>query len=116
MGVMFKVTDYATKENILFLANQPYVDIALTLFKDSPLAVTENGRKIVKAGTIFPANDATAQGLVHEDYDVTDGDVAGALIIFGFVDKGKLPVAVSSAAATALKGIFLLPYANTQPV
>jgi class 3 adenylate cyclase len=42
-------------------------------------AVLEDGRYIVKAGTIYPANDATAIGVILNDYDVTDGDAMMAV-------------------------------------
>jgi len=76
-----------------------YVAIARKIEKDSALAVTEEGRKIVKAGTIFPANDATAIGVVMNDYDVTDGDKMGAIIIHGFVLEEKLPAKPAGTVA-----------------
>ena len=61
--------------------------------KNDAAATTVDGKKIIKAGTIYPANDATAVGVVWADYDVTNGDVTGALIIHGFVKKAALPAA-----------------------
>lgn len=66
------------------------------------LAKLIDGRYIVEAGTIYPANDATAIGVVMQDYDVTDGDENMAVIIHGFVLETKLPVAPSDLAKTAL--------------
>ena len=40
---------------------------------------TVNGRKIVKAGTPYPANDATCEGVIFEDVDVTDGEAPATL-------------------------------------
>ena len=45
------------------------------------LATQINGRYIVQAGTIYPANDTTAIGIVVYDYDVTDGDKVMAVAI-----------------------------------
>ncbi len=87
-----KQVDYASTKNILAMPDH-YVAIARKLEKDSALAVTEEGRKIVKAGTIFPANDATAIGVILNDYDVTDGDQQAAVVIHGFVLEAKLPAA-----------------------
>ena len=87
-----KTVGYASSKNILAIPDH-YVTIARLLEKDSALAVTEDGRKIVKAGTIFPANDATAIGVVFNDYDVTDGDQQAAILIHGFVLQAKLPAA-----------------------
>lgn len=72
------------------------------------LATLVGNRYIVKAGTIFPANDATAIGVVFTDYDVTDGDQNMAVVIHGFIKESALPVAPAAAAKTALKQITFL--------
>ena len=56
------------------------------------VATDENGYKIVPAGTIYPANGATAQGILFDDVDVTDGDHEGSLIVAGRIIKDRLPV------------------------
>jgi hypothetical protein len=66
---------------------------------------TEGGGKYVPMGTIFPANDATAIGIVYEDVDVTTGDMPGSVVTKGIVYEDKLPVALNSAAKTALEGL-----------
>lgn len=92
MSVEFNHTDFATGKNILAFPDH-YVCKAHTFLKNDAAATTVNGKKIIKAGTIYPANDATAVGVVWADYDVTNGDVTGALIIHGFVKKAALPAA-----------------------
>lgn len=74
----------------------------------SGIVTQENGRFVVKAGTPYPANNATAIGLVFQDYDVTDGDVNMAILIHGFVLEEKLPVDLAEEAVTALKQISVL--------
>lgn len=96
MSIKMKTVDYASTKNILAVPDH-YVGIAKKLEKDSALAVTEEGRKIVKAGTIYPANDATAVGVILNDYDVTDGDQMASVVIHGFVLKAKLPAAPNAA-------------------
>lgn len=64
-----------------------------------------NGAKYVKAGTIYPANDATAVGIVYEDVDVTNGDAAGSVVLSGVVYSDRLPVELAQAAQTALEGL-----------
>ena len=96
MSIKMKKVDYASSKQILATPDH-YVAIARKLEKDSALAVTEEGRKIVKAGTIFPANDATAIGVILNDYDVTDGDQMAAVVIHGFVLEAKLPAAPAGA-------------------
>ena len=59
--------------------------------------VTENGRKIVKAGTYF----ATPYiGLLFGDVDITDGKRLGSLMTKGQYIDAKLPTSVSGSAAT----------------
>lgn len=64
-----------------------------------------NGAKYVKAGTIYPANDATAVGIVYEDVDVTNGDAAGSVVLSGVVYEDRLPEAVDTySTATVAEG------------
>lgn len=73
-----------TKE---ILANDHYVGIP---YNCEALAADENG--IVPAGTIVPANDATAIGVLL--YDVAkDDNPNGTIVIHGFIKKSKLPAA-----------------------
>lgn len=67
-------------------------------------ATNVNGRKYVKMGTPYPANDATAVGIVYEDVDVTTGDMPGSVVLSGVVYTDRLPVTLNSAAKTALEG------------
>lgn len=63
-----------------------------------------NGKKIVKAGTPFPANDATCKGYLLHDVDVTQGDAPGTYIFEGSIDNKKLTeteVTVSDEAKAA---------------
>lgn len=63
-----------------------------------------NGFKVVKAGTPFPADDATCKGYILHDVDVTQGDAAGTYVYQGDIDNAKLTetgVTVSEEAKTA---------------
>lgn len=64
----------------------------------------EDGSKYVKMGTPFPANGATAIGLVYEDVDVTSGNMPGSVVTKGVVITSRLPVTLADAAKTALEG------------
>lgn len=60
-------------------------------------ATTEaNGTKYVKMGTVYPANDATAVGIVYEDVDVTTGNMPGSVVTKGVVYEDRLPEAVDT--------------------
>lgn len=75
----------------------------------------ENGYKIVKAGTPFPANDATALGVLLHDVDVTQGDAPGTYVYEGVLDPVKLTangITLSVAAKAAMPNvqIYETPY------
>lgn len=94
---MAVIKEFDTEKTIL-----KYFDCkAFSTVLDDELATTVDGRKIVKAGTPFPANDATCIGLVLHDYDVTDGPAEAAIMYDGAVDLTKISVEISAAAKTA---------------
>lgn len=74
---------------------------AQTYTPTDPNAVERDGRMIIPAGTIWPANDATAEGIVWWDYDVTDGDVVGSLIREAWIRTEWLPEEPTAAAINA---------------
>lgn len=108
MAIEYKSQDYTTGKQILVFPDH-YVGVAQTFNKNDSAAVTVDGRKIIKAGTIYPSNDANALGVVFYDVDVTDGDRNGTLIVHGFIKTGAIPVVPASAAKSALKGILFFP-------
>lgn len=67
--------------------------------------VTRNGRTIVPAGAVIPANGSSAVGILYEDIDVTDGAAPGSIVTKGVIYGDRLPAALDSDAATALTGI-----------
>ena len=73
------------------------------------LATLVDGRYVVKAGTVYPANDATAIGLILNDYDVTDGDAMMAVVIHGFIKVAALPAVPTADAIAAMKQITFNP-------
>lgn len=110
MAVFHKEESFVTGKQILVFPDH-YVSVAQTFQKDDACATTVSGRKVIKAGTVYPANDQTAKGIVWADYDVTDGDVTGALIIHGFVKTAALPAAASAEAKAALPMVAFMPKA-----
>lgn len=65
---------------------------------------TGDGNKYVPMGTVWPANDATAEGIVYEDVDVTTGDMPGSVVLAGRVYEDRLPATLAEAAKAALAG------------
>lgn len=98
------VSKKETVEQINFLASARFQSFT---YQVEPTGVTAdaNGRKIVKAGTILPTNDATAEGILLTDVDVTEGPQPGALIVEAYILEQRLPVAPSADAKAALKEI-----------
>lgn len=113
MSVKMKITEYGSPKQILAIPDH-YVALGFIHERATEsakgLAVLEDGRYVVKAGTIYPANDATAKGVVLNDYDVTDGDQMMAVVVHGFIKQAALPAEPAAAAVTALKQItFVAP-------
>lgn len=98
------VKSYGKREEINFLASAKVVSQTYQ-FDDTGVTADEHGRKIIKAGSVYPANDATAIGLAYKDVDVTEGPQPGAVLIEAWVLEERLPVAPSAAAKTAMVGI-----------
>lgn len=74
----------------------------------------EYGFKTVIAGTIFPANDGTAKGIIFQNVDVTHYEHTAPIIVAGRIYKNKLPVTLNSAAETALKASGII-FEETEP-
>ena len=97
------------------LYNNHFVDIPC-MVSSTGITPDSEGKKIVKAGTILPQNDATAKGVLLTDVDVTNGDCSGTIIIHGFIDNAKLVkngITVSAEAVSALKMIDFIGYTST---
>lgn len=104
MSMKMENRSYGNQKQILAVPFG-HTAIAIKLEKQDALADSTSGRYIVKAGTIYPANDETAQGIILNDYDVTNGDASAALVVSGTILIDKLPTAPEEAAVVALHGI-----------
>lgn len=65
-------------------------------------STADNGGKYVKMGAIYPANDATAEGIVYEDVDVTTGNMPGSVVTKGVVYEDRLPEAVDTYSSATV--------------
>ena len=87
-----------------FLAHEECVRETRTILQTGATTAA-NGAKYVKMGTIYPANDATAIGIVYEDVDVTTGDMPGSVVTKGVIYEDRLPEAVDTySTATVPSG------------
>ena len=78
----------------------PYEGKAV-LVPETMASADANGKKIVKAGTPFPKNDATCEGYLLYDVDVTNGDAVATAVYQGTIDNAKLTANGVSVAAAA---------------
>lgn len=97
------VSETRNYNRVNFLASSK-VQSFTTLVSDAGVTAVD-GQKIVKAGTVLPANDATAEGILYNDVDVTHGPQPGALIVEGYILEERLPAAPTADAKTAMTKI-----------
>jgi len=101
MAMPYVETSYTTPKQVLMFPDE-YEAFAQTFTSSDTAVATVDGRKVIQAGTIWPANDATAKGVVLYDVDVNDGDGAGSVVFSGAIRKSALPVEPAAAAVSAL--------------
>ena len=73
-------------------------------FATSGATTADNGAKYWPMGKIWPTADASAEGIVYEDVDVSSGNMPGSLVTKGDVVEDRLPQATptySEASVTA---------------
>lgn len=85
-----------------------------TISSTSGATSVENGRTIIKSGTLI--NDVVlGKGLLYNDADVTDGAVVKSIMIGGYYIDSKLPASVSTSATDlAARGLHAIEYAETK--
>ena len=96
--MIFQKTNALTGTEILY--NAHYVAVPFDCSTLTSLAT--NG--VIPAGTIVPANGATATGVLLHDVVLAE-NTNGTAVVDGFIKLEKLPEAPASAALTALKKI-----------
>ncbi|MCM1440069.1 MAG: hypothetical protein NC131_12835 [Roseburia sp.] len=86
----------------------------VTVSSTSGTTVTENGRTILKSGTLI--NDTTlGYGLLWNDADVTDGSRVASIMIRGSYIDSELPASVStSATLLSGRGLYAIKYPETK--
>lgn len=94
--MIFESKSVSTRKEIL--ANDHYAAIP---FNCAEIADTDG---VIPAGTIVPANDATAIGVLLCDVQKTENP-NGTAVVHGFIRAEKLPEAPAETAKTALHQI-----------
>lgn len=108
-----KVTGAAPTQILYNVQNQ--MSVGVTIAKNFAGAVTENGRKIVKAGyplmgdltdrtTAFTAADTDAVGILLHDVDVTDAAANATVLIWGFVNMDRIDSTTKTKLTAAIQG------------
>lgn len=109
-----KKETYGNRNQLLFVVEH---QVSMSVVVDeTAFTVTENGRKIAKAGTpvtgsldargtaftpaVTATNASNAVGILLHDVDVTDGDNNGTLLLHGFVNTNRID-ATTKAKITA---------------
>ena len=94
---------YANKNQILFAVEH---QVSMGVVVDKTCGISENGRKIAKAGTpvtgslddrktaftpaVTTTGKSNAVGVLLHDVDVTDDENNGAVLLFGFVNTNRI--------------------------
>ena len=99
MAQPFTSDTFAVTSGILAFPDH-YVAKAVTIASNDANAVTRGSAKVVPAGTVWPSNDANAQGIVLNDAFITNGDVSSAIVIHGFIRKSALVVGTKKDSFT----------------
>lgn len=109
-----KVSAAAPVQILFNVQNQ--MSVGVKIAQNFAGAVTENGRKIVKAGTpltgdltdrSIPFTAATSEaavGVLLHDVDVTDSDANCTLLIWGFVNLDRIDDTTKEKLTTAIQG------------
>ena len=86
-----------------FLAHEECTRVTKEMPASGDIVTTAaDGSKYVKMGTIYPANGATAIGIVYEDVDVTNGAMPGSVVTKGEVYEDRLPEAVDTYSSATV--------------
>ena len=98
--------EYATKGSVLAHPTG-YSAYPQTVAETDAAVATVDGVKVLLGGTVYPANDTTAKGIVLQDYAFADGDttVQAAIVYVGDIKAGALKTPLSTEAKAALPGI-----------
>lgn len=108
-----KTEQYESTPNIL----ESEVGLVLkTYTAEQANAETVGTKKIIKAGSVYPANVTGAKGIVFEEVDMTD-DVKRpiSVIVAGRVLEKRLPAVVDTTAKTELEKAGIVFVTTTDP-
>ena len=91
-----KFTQNTVIQGVNILANDHYVAIPYDCTALTALATDG----VIPAGTIIPANDATAKGVLLTAVKLSENP-NGTIVVHGFIKKSKLPAQPAEAVKLA---------------
>jgi len=111
-----KVTQYVSDVNFLE-SEVGLVQKTATGKQENAVLDEVTNRKLIKGGSVFPKNDATATGIVFETVDMTDDEARPiSVVVAGRVIVERLPEAVNEAAKEALEASGIVFVSVSDPV
>lgn len=94
---------YATKattiKEVSFLKSEKFISFTKQANADN----TQVKDGVLPAGSVYPANDATAEGITISDVNVSKGAQPVGVIVDGHILIERLPVKPSDAAQKAMR-------------
>lgn len=99
-------TQYTNKGSVLAHPTG-YSAYPQTVAATDAAVATVDGAKVLLSGTVYPKNDATAKGVVLQDYAFANGDatVQAAIVYAGDVKASALKAPLAAEAKAVLPGI-----------
>lgn len=91
--------------NVNFLDSETGLILKTCQVDGTGVEADEYGNKIIKAGTIYPADDSTAKGIIFTDVNVTHGEKTASLLVAGRVLNERLNISDEAVAALQAVGI-----------
>ena len=98
-----KFTTKSVVAPVEILANDHFVSVSYDCTNLTSLATDG----VIPAGTVIPANNSTAKGILLNDVNLNENP-NGAIVIHGFIKTAKLPAELGEGVAEALKQITFL--------
>lgn len=109
---MVEIKQAITPKTIL---SAPELAYTLSVVVGDTNAVTENGRKVIKAGTpikgdlearntAFTASTDDATGILLHEVDVTNGNANGTIVVAGAIDVSKVDTTTAALYTETIKG------------
>ncbi|MCD2255770.1 hypothetical protein FHQ08_03445 [Lactobacillus sp. CC-MHH1034] len=92
-----------TATQINFLDSEKF--ISFTKYADPSVLADQTKDGMLPAGSIFPKNDGSAEGITINDVDLSKGTQPVGVIVEGYINAKRLPTTPAAAAITALSKI-----------